>query len=88
MPLPGHGFGSSILRYLCPSQKIPLLKFQMTSLHVICGLPPQIKNPGYAYVFDPVSVCLITAKIFGVNRTKFLKLKKTLCFNVEAKVMS
>ena len=22
----------------------------MTSLHVICGLGPQIKNPGYAYV--------------------------------------
>ena len=31
-----------------PPQKIPFSKFLMTSLHVICGLPP-IKNPGYAY---------------------------------------
>ena len=31
-------------------QKIPFLKFLMTSLHVICGSPPSpIKNPGYAY---------------------------------------
>ena len=38
--IPGHGFWSSILRYLCPPQKVPLSKFLMTSLHVICGLPP------------------------------------------------
>ena len=25
------------------------LKFLMTSLHVICGLSPPIKNPGYTY---------------------------------------
>ena len=30
--------------------KFPLLKFLMTSLHMICDLaPPSIKNPGYAY---------------------------------------
>ena len=31
-------------------QKIPVSKFLMTSLHVICGFapPPLIKNPGYA----------------------------------------
>ena len=40
MPTPGHGFWSSILRYLCHTQKIPLSKFLMTSVHVICGLPP------------------------------------------------
>ena len=27
----------------------------MTSLHVICGLAPPIKNPGYAYAWDVVS---------------------------------
>ena len=33
-------------------QKIPLSKFLMTLLHVICNLaspPTPIKNPGYAY---------------------------------------
>ena len=50
VPTPGHGFWSSILRYLCPPQKIPLSKFLMTSLHEIWGLiSPPIKNPGYAY---------------------------------------
>ena len=32
-----------MLRYLCPPQKVPLSKFLMTSLRVICGLPPQLK---------------------------------------------
>ena len=33
-----------------PHQKIPLSKFLMTLLHVICGLAsPPIKNPGHAY---------------------------------------
>ena len=29
----------------------------MTSLHVICGLGPPIKNPGYAYVVRYGSRC-------------------------------
>ena len=27
----------------------------MTSLHVICGWPPPIKNPGFAYAYIPIS---------------------------------
>ena len=38
----------------------------MTSLHVICGLPPQIKNPGYTCGYNgylpPVTV---TSDIIG-----------------------
>ena len=40
----GYGFRSSILRYLCPTNKLLFRKFLMTSLCVICGLgPPQSK---------------------------------------------
>ena len=40
-----------------PNKKFLFWEFLMTSLHVICGLPPppQIKNPGYAYGLE--SVC-------------------------------
>ena len=39
---PGHGFWSSVPRYLCPT-KFFFRKFLMTSLHVICGLTPPSK---------------------------------------------
>ena len=46
---PGHGFWSSILRYLGPIKTFSFKKFLITSLHLVCGLGPPIKNTGYAY---------------------------------------
>ena len=36
---------------------LPFRKFLMTSLHVICGLPPPIKNPGYICLWMFEHVC-------------------------------
>ena len=43
-------------------------------MHVICGLPPPVKNPGYAYAiigpsFQPIKVRLC----FLINRSSFLR---------------
>ena len=46
-------------------KKFLFRKFLMTSLHVIFGLPPLIKNPGYAYArgrgrfrpYPPITAC-------------------------------
>ena len=43
---PGHGFWSSIVWHLCFT-KFLFRKILMMSLHIICGLDPPIKNPGY-----------------------------------------
>ena len=45
---PGHGFWSSILRYLCLT-KIPLSKISDDFIAFDFWFAPPIKNPGYAY---------------------------------------
>ena len=45
----------------------------MTSLHVICGLGPPIKNPGYAYVMH-CSIFLIM-----INNRQLLIKQELIC---------
>ena len=52
---PGHDFWSSILLYF--HKNFLFRKFLMTSLHVICGVGPPIKNHGY---FCARSWCITT----------------------------
>ena len=50
VPTPGHGFWSSILRYLCPHKNSCFEVFgDAIARDLWFGFPP-IKNPGYAYV--------------------------------------
>ena len=44
-----------------------LSKIPMTSLHLIYGLPPQIKNPGYTYGFKPSLVKIVASKMLHIN---------------------
>ena len=50
----------------------------MTSLHVICGLAPPIKNPGYAYGLKRVTSLQVLSLRFCAHATQLL-LKK--CFS-------
>ena len=48
----------------------------MTSLHVICGLDPPIKNPGYAYALSSILLLITVAGVYCCTR-KMLKKTET-----------